>query len=617
MAVNLIQGKQIATASWAQNAVSASYTPQTQNLQSVTDLGNSTTNSLITEASFNYTSSNAENYGVFGNVVGKEYSQFAFYSRDQSEDAWGTSKIFAEPETGIVIADESGDGSQMSQITLSSGDLLLTNLTNNAGPSINSSIKLWKDHTQLYIYNNDISEGNTIEMYPDRTYTKKYITTDAGFIGEYLEAPSITGSLLGTASFAVSSSRAISSSFATTASFALNALTASFVTSSNVFGPFGSNSIISASFANYAATASNAQNAQDILIYVKNTSGAQINKGKVVRISGATGDNALIATASYESDGVSANTLGITTQNIPNDSFGYVMTEGTLLGINTNSFSAGQLLYLGPTGSIIGTAPVAPLHNVRLGQVLRDQQNNGSMYVRIDNGYELGELHDVRDTSTTTSYGDLLVKSGSVWVNSNQLSGSYGLTGSLTATSITGSLFGTASFAVSSSFATTSSTARTLQGLYSIKITSSSSAVTGTVAETQVLKVEIPANSLTLNEIINMPLLIMSKTGTAGTCEIRVKISTASTMPSGNTDAIARYSSGASNLFAKIQRDFIIDNGTIKVYPLSSNLIDNTTSAVAILTKAFDPTIVNYLYVSLQQSAAGDSSVLQGFYLTN
>jgi hypothetical protein len=245
----------------------------------------------------------------------------------------------------------------------------------------------------------------------------------------------ITGSLFGTATTAsyvsgsvfTSTNPALSASFATTASFAL--------------------------------TTSNAQNAQDILIYVKNTSGAQINKGKVVRISGATGDNALIATASYESDRASANTLGITTQNIANDSFGYVITEGTLIGINTDAFTAGQLLYLGATGSIIGTAPIAPLHAVRLGQVLRVQQNNGSIYVRIDNGYEIGELHDVVDTTTTSSYGDLLIKSGSVWTNSKQLTGSYELTGSLvvtqniSASSFTGSLQGTASFASTASIA--------------------------------------------------------------------------------------------------------------------------------------------------------------------
>ena len=65
-----------------------------------------------------------------------------------------------------------------------------------------------------------------------------------------------TGSLLGTSSYA---DQALSSSFATTASYAstaqtllgsvTNADTASFVTSSNVYGPYGSNSILSASFA--------------------------------------------------------------------------------------------------------------------------------------------------------------------------------------------------------------------------------------------------------------------------------------------------------------------------------------------------------------------------------
>jgi hypothetical protein len=77
------------------------------------------------------------------------------------------------------------------------------------------------------------------------------------FTGEF------TGSLQGTASFA---NNATSASFATsasvaqtanTASYALNAATASFVTASNVFGPFGSNSIISSS---YALTASFALN---------------------------------------------------------------------------------------------------------------------------------------------------------------------------------------------------------------------------------------------------------------------------------------------------------------------------------------------------------------------
>ena len=120
--------------------------------------------------------------------------------------------------------------------------------------------------------------------------------------------------------------------------------------------------------------------------------------------------------------------------------FGYVITEGKLTQVNTQAFNPGDLLYLAANGDITNVAPVAPLHGVRLGEVIRSQLNNGSIYVRIDNGSELGELHDVVDTTTTASYGDLLIKSGSVWKNSRNLTGSYTLEGTFILTHVSQSL---------------------------------------------------------------------------------------------------------------------------------------------------------------------------------
>jgi hypothetical protein len=188
------------------------------------------------------------------------------------------------------------------------------------------------------------------------------------------------------------------------ASHAINADTASFATS-----------VVSSSYAENAGTASLAQ---DIFIVAKNTTGVQIDKGTVVRIGGSTGDQALIVTASWEDDNNSANTLGILPQNIANDASGSVITNGKLIGINTSGMTAGDLLYLSSSGQYTNVKPPAPYHEVRLGQVLRVQQNNGSMYVSIMNGYELEELHDVDITSPVS--GDLLVyRSGSYgqWVN--------------------------------------------------------------------------------------------------------------------------------------------------------------------------------------------------------
>jgi trimeric autotransporter adhesin len=167
-------------------------------------------------------------------------------------------------------------------------------------------------------------------------------------------------------------------------------------------------------------------------VYCKNITGVQINKGTVVRIVGSVGDNPLIAPASLLTEGSSANTLGIATQNIPNDDFGMVITEGILIGVNTSGMTAGDLLYLGANGTFTTSPPAAPNHGVRLGEVLRVQQNQGSIYVRVDNGIELNEAHDVIYSSI--SHGDLLIRSGSVWKNSKSLEGSYVVTGSLTIT---------------------------------------------------------------------------------------------------------------------------------------------------------------------------------------
>jgi hypothetical protein len=192
-------------------------------------------------------------------------------------------------------------------------------------------------------------------------------------------------------------------------------------------------------------------------VYCKNMTGTQINKGTVVRIVGATGDNPLIGIADSTTEHASSNTLGITTENIPNDSFGLVITEGTLVGVNTDGMTAGALLYLGTNGTFTTIPTVAPNHGVRLGEVLRVQQNQGSIYVRIDNGIELNEAHDVIYTGIT--HGDLLIRSGSVWKNGKSLEGDYVVTGSL---SITQNLtvFGSSSlvYVTSSQLAVSSST---------------------------------------------------------------------------------------------------------------------------------------------------------------
>lgn len=164
---------------------------------------------------------------------------------------------------------------------------------------------------------------------------------------------------------------------------------------------------------------------------VRNTNSFTINKGRVVYMSGSQGNRPLIYTSSWEADPTSAGTVGLVAADITQNSNGYVITQGLIRGVNTSAFTAGQPLFLSSSGQITANTVISPLHEVRIGKVVTSHASTGIIYVDIDNGYEIGELHDVIDNSTNSTYGSLLVKSGSVWKDGYQLTGSYGLTGSL------------------------------------------------------------------------------------------------------------------------------------------------------------------------------------------
>ena len=209
---------------------------------------------------------------------------------------------------------------------------------------------------------------------------------------------------------------------------------------------------------------------QETVARVVNKTGADLLEAdfKIVRVrsvaeGGAQGQRLAVVLAQADSEADSATTLGVVTETITNNQEGFITIFGQVKQINTTGAKSyggletwvdGDVLYLSPThaGYLTKVKPVPPQHLVIIGYVEYAHPNNGKIFVKVDNGWEIGELHDVLDLTTSSSYGDLLVKSGSVWVNSKQLTGSYGLTGSLTATSLTGSLQGTSSYALTASY---------------------------------------------------------------------------------------------------------------------------------------------------------------------
>ena len=163
--------------------------------------------------------------------------------------------------------------------------------------------------------------------------------------------------------------------------------------------------------------------ALSLIQYVRNRTGETIAKGSVVYISGATGNTPDITKAIATGDATSAQTLGLVKDDIANNGFGYVVVFGKESGLNTSAYNEGDQLYLSPTiaGGYTTTKPYAPDHLVYIGIVTRSHPNQGTIEVRVQNGYEMDELHDV--ASRNPSDGDVLqyVASTGLWTKTSEI----------------------------------------------------------------------------------------------------------------------------------------------------------------------------------------------------
>ncbi len=154
---------------------------------------------------------------------------------------------------------------------------------------------------------------------------------------------------------------------------------------------------------------------------------------------------------------------------------------------------------------------------------------------------------------------------------------------------------------------------------FNVKITTPSSWVTGTMSETEVLRIVIPANSISDNSFLNMPILYLNKIGANGYMNIKGKLSTSPTMPSGTTDQIFNYSNiAATNLSFGMDRMYIVSDGLIKGFPFTVSSYSSSSANInSFGSKPFDRTVINYLYVSIQLANSSDQARLEGIQLTN
>jgi hypothetical protein len=126
--------------------------------------------------------------------------------------------------------------------------------------------------------------------------------------------------------------------------------------------------------------------------------GSTMTKGTPVYVSSADGTNMVVSPASNGSEATSSKTMGLLMTGGNNNAKVFVITEGLLDGLNTSTATIGDAVWLGSTGTLIyglANKPYAPLHLVFIGIVTRVNINNGEIFVKVQNGFELDEIHNV------------------------------------------------------------------------------------------------------------------------------------------------------------------------------------------------------------------------------
>jgi len=168
---------------------------------------------------------------------------------------------------------------------------------------------------------------------------------------------------------------------------------------------------------------------QESVLRVVNKTATNVNlleaNYQAVRVTGAQGQRLKVDLALATTDGLSAETIGLVTETINNNQEGFITTSGLVRGINTTgslqgeTWADGDILYLSPTtaGRATKVKPTAPNHLIILGYVIHAHINQGSIFVKVDNGYELDELHNVKITTPANNNVLAYTSATDIWEN--------------------------------------------------------------------------------------------------------------------------------------------------------------------------------------------------------
>lgn len=157
---------------------------------------------------------------------------------------------------------------------------------------------------------------------------------------------------------------------------------------------------------------------QEEVQLVYNGTGSTLTAGQVVYINGAQGQRVTVALADADMESTSSKTIGVVAESIANGAEGFICTSGMLRNVDTSAFTQGAPLYLsGTPGGLTATKPSAPQHMVFVGWCVKSNASSGQIFVKVQNGYELDELHNVAITNPQNKDALVYDSTTGLWKN--------------------------------------------------------------------------------------------------------------------------------------------------------------------------------------------------------
>lgn len=304
---------------------------------------------------------------------------------------------------------------------------------------------------------------------------------------------------------------------------------------------------------------------------------------QAVKISTAQGQKLAVDLAQADNDINSTDTIGLIKENINVNQTGDITILGQLLEINTTgslqseTWTDGDVLYLSSTtaGKVTNIKPTGLTgHLVVLGYVEYAHAVHGKIYVKITNGFELDELHNVYINPSTLTNNDVLTyeSSSQLWKNKQS---NY------------------------------------LQNV--TKDITDSTALTGTIAITLMKSILIPANTFATGDIVKILSRAIRSTAT-GSASNLFYINTTNSL----TGATLTASQINTTRFYAMERNLYIKSTTISETINVSTNINSDNAAASIVANAnlnIDWTVNQYIIAAFQNSAVGDSTVMSSLII--